>query len=48
MLDIQEKQRALFKATKDTRVMDASLSDFISILIAGGKEKERDVKELKN
>jgi hypothetical protein len=28
--------------------VDSSLSDFITILIAGGKDKERDVKDLKN
>ena len=29
-------------------MVDSSLSDFISILIAGGKDKEREVKDIKN
>ncbi|CDW81219.1 vacuolar assembling sorting protein vps16 [Stylonychia lemnae] len=48
MLVTQSKQRDLFRTFKDQRLVDASLSDTIALLIAGGKEKEKDVKELKN
>jgi len=48
MLMVQEKQRQIFKQTQDERVKDGPMSDLIGLLIAGGKEKEKDVKELKN
>lgn len=40
MLEVQDRQKGMFKATKDTRVMDASLSDFYQALTPKGKEGE--------
>jgi hypothetical protein len=34
MVDCQERERAMFKDTKEPRVMDASLADFYTMLIA--------------
>ena len=34
MIDIQERQRVMFKSTKDPRIMDSSLADFYQLLIS--------------
>jgi len=46
MIDVQERQKDMFKATKDARFMDVPVSDLYSVLIAKGKEGESVIRDL--
>lgn len=48
MIEVTDRQRQIYQATKNPKMMDASLNDMITGLLMGGKEKEKDVRDLKN
>ena len=47
-MEILDREKNLFRSTKDQRYVDASLSDLLSQLLAGKQDQEKDVRDIKN